>query len=115
MTSRKFVCLILFVKVVDPLGTVIAQCSEEPGFVLAPIDLSLITSIRQGMPIEQHRRYDVYPKFVPSTLFNESIDDSHEFKFGTSTVKGLQVFYKTQLSFAFTNIKCVLPGRILYY
>lgn len=102
------------IQVVDPLGTVIAQCSDEPGFVLAPIDLSLIKSVRQSMPLECHRRYDVYPKYTPSSLGNEPIDDVQEFKFGSSTVKGLQVFFKTQLSFAFTNIKCVLPGRILF-
>ncbi|VVC41049.1 Hypothetical protein CINCED_3A009336 [Cinara cedri] len=99
--------------VVDPLGTVIAQCSEESGFILAPIDLSLITSVRQSMPIQSHRRYDIYPKIVSSTSYNESIKDSDEFKFGTATVKGLQVFYKTQFCLAFTNIKCVLPGHVL--
>lgn len=100
---------------VDPLGTVIAQCSEEPGFILAPIDLSLIKTIRQSMPLEHHRRYDIYPKTISSTFCNMIIDDSQEFKFGTSIVKGLQVFYKTQLCVAFTNIKCVLPGRILLF
>jgi len=100
--------------VVDPLGTVIAQCSEQPGFVLAPIDLSLIKTIRQAMPLECHRRYDIYPKMISSTLCKKkSIEDFYEFKFGSSIVKGLQVFYKTQLCLAFTNIKCVLPGRIL--
>lgn len=82
---------------------------------MAPIDLSLVTSIRQSMPLEQHRRYDIYPKMMLSTpLYNEPIEDNCELKFGSSTVKGLQVFYKTRLSFAFTNIKCVLPGRILF-
>lgn len=81
---------------------------------MAPIDLSLVTSIRQSMPLEQHRRYDIYPKMIPSNLSNEPVEDVCEFKFGASIVKGVQVFYKTQLSFAFTNIKCVLPGRILY-
>jgi len=99
--------------VVDPLGTVIAQCSEEPGFVLAPIDLSLISNIRQSMPLECHRRYDIYPKMIQNTLSNKTIEDMQEFKFGTSIVRGLQVFYKTDFCFAFTNIKCVLPGHIL--
>lgn len=101
-------------QVVDPLGTVIAQCSEEPGFVLAPIDLSLIKSVRQSMPLEQHRRYDIYPKMISNAFCNKFIDDLQEFEFGTSIVKGLQVFYKTNLCIAFTNIKCVLPGRILF-
>lgn len=100
--------------VVDPVGTVIAQCSDEPGFVLAPIDLSLIKTVRQSMPLECHRRYDLYPKMISSTLCkNKSIEDFNEFKFGSSIVKSLQVFYKTQLCLAFTNIKCVLPGHVL--
>jgi len=81
---------------------------------LAPIDLSLIKSIRQSMPLESQRRYDIYPKTISSTLCRSSNEDFNEFKFGSSIVKGLQVFYKTQLSLAFTNIKCVLPGRILF-
>lgn len=92
----------------------IAQCSDKPGFVLAPIDLSLVESTRQSMPLGRHRRYDVYPKMISSTLCEEPINDLDEFTFGAFKVKGLQVFYKTQLSFAFTNIKCVLPGRILF-
>lgn len=101
---------------VDPLGTVIAQCSEEPGFVLAPIDLSLIKSVRQSMPLESHRRYDIYPKMISSTACdnNKPVADTDEFTFGACTVKGLQVFYRTHLCYAFTNIKCVLPGRILF-
>lgn len=103
-------------QVVDPLGTVIAQCSEEPGFVLAPIDLSLVKSVRQSMPLERHRRYDVYPKTVSSPARDDRpVADSDGFKFGADTVKGLQVFYRTHLCYAFTNIKCVLPGRILFY
>lgn len=66
------------------------------------------------MPLERHRRYDIYPKFTLNTFYNKPIDDKHEFKFGSFMVKGFQVFYKTQLCFAFTNIKCVLPGRILF-
>jgi len=66
------------------------------------------------MPLECHRRYDIYPKMISNTLCKtKTIEDSNEFKFGSSIVKGLQVFYKTLTCLAFTNIKCVLPGRIL--
>lgn len=95
----------------------IAQCSEEQGFILAPIDLSLVKSIRQSMPLDCHRRYDIYPKMnsisLPS-VSKKALEDSTEFRFGTFVVKGLQVFYQSDLCFAFTNIKCVLPGRILF-
>lgn len=69
------------------------------------------------MPLEYHKRYDIYSKITSSTpllLVNKPIEDLHEFKFGQVIVKGSQVFYQTQLCYAFTNIKCVLPGRILF-
>ncbi|XP_050427011.1 nitrilase and fragile histidine triad fusion protein NitFhit isoform X2 [Adelges cooleyi] len=99
--------------VVDPLGTVIAQCSDEPGFVLAPIDLTLVNSIRATMPLVNHRRYGIYPKMSSTPWPYLPIQDSSEYKFGASTVKGFQVFCQTPLSMAFTNIKCVLPGHVL--
>lgn len=68
------------------------------------------------MPIQSHRRYDIYQKMIStSTPCNELVKDTDEFKFGTATVKGLQIFFKTQLCFAFTNIKCVLPGRRYHF
>lgn len=66
------------------------------------------------MPLECHRRYDIYPKMILSTICKKPIEDFDEFKFGACIVKGLQIFYKTMLCFAFTNIRCVLPGRILF-
>ncbi|XP_076618748.1 ntrilase and fragile histidine triad fusion protein NitFhit [Colletes latitarsis] len=48
--------------IIDPWGTVIAQCSEKTGIALAEIDLNLIEQIRENMPCENHRRIDLYPK-----------------------------------------------------
>lgn len=41
------------------------------------------------------------------------IDETPHYQFGQHSVGCQQVFYKTALSFAFINIKPVLPGRIL--
>lgn len=43
------------------------------------------------------------------------MDDHEIYKFGHCQIKRAQVFYKTQLSFAFVNIKPVLPGHILLF
>ena len=41
------------------------------------------------------------------------IDETPHYQFGQHVIGCKQVFYKTALSFAFVNIKPVLPGRIL--
>ncbi|XP_043786680.1 nitrilase and fragile histidine triad fusion protein NitFhit isoform X2 [Apis laboriosa] len=51
--------------VIDPWGSIIAQCSEKTDIILAEIDLNLLKQIRQNMPCENHRRTDLYPKLEP--------------------------------------------------
>lgn len=46
--------------VVDPWGSVIAQCQEGPGLCYAEIDLAYLRQIRQEMPVFSHRRPDLY-------------------------------------------------------
>lgn len=46
--------------VVDPWGSVIAQCQEGPGLCYAEIDLAYLQQIRQEMPVFSHRRPDLY-------------------------------------------------------
>lgn len=53
-----------FFKVVDPYGTVVAQCSENTGLVVADIDLNLLQSIRNNMPCNHHRRIDLYSEIM---------------------------------------------------
>lgn len=48
--------------VIDPWGTVVAQCSEKTNIALAEIDLDYVQHIRNNMPCENHRRTDLYPK-----------------------------------------------------
>jgi predicted amidohydrolase len=58
--------------IIDPWGTVIARLSDKlvTGIAVAQVDLSMLQAIRLRMPIEQHRRYDIYgpscPQQVPS-------------------------------------------------
>ena len=46
--------------VVDPWGTVVAQCSEGVGTVTADIDLEYLQVARRRMPVQSHRRRDLF-------------------------------------------------------
>ncbi|XP_042296021.1 deaminated glutathione amidase isoform X2 [Sceloporus undulatus] len=46
--------------VVDPWGSVVAQCQEGPGLCYAEIDLAYLRRVRQEMPVFRHRRSDLY-------------------------------------------------------
>lgn len=97
----------------DPSGTVIAQCPEGTGFALAQIDLEAQEQLRIKMPVWSHRRHDLYPSMVTPKPATSSSSTPTHFQFGQVQVHNSQVFFKTQLSFAFTNKCCVVPGRIL--
>ncbi|XP_075464060.1 deaminated glutathione amidase isoform X1 [Ascaphus truei] len=53
--------------VVDPWGLVVAQCQEGTGLCYAEINLPYLNNVRQEMPVQCHRRSDVYGKvtFMP--------------------------------------------------
>lgn len=42
--------------VIDPWGTVVAQCPDRPGFALATIDHEYQKQVRDGLPSLKHRR-----------------------------------------------------------
>lgn len=46
--------------VVDPWGKVVARASDEPGLVTATLDMAYVASIRASMPVQTHKRYDLY-------------------------------------------------------
>ena len=46
--------------VVDPWGTVIAQCSEGVGTLCVELDLDYLEAVRQRLPVQQHRRRDLF-------------------------------------------------------
>lgn len=43
--------------IVDPWGTVLAQCGETSNLALAEIDLAFLTTLREQMPVWQQRRF----------------------------------------------------------
>jgi predicted amidohydrolase len=46
--------------VVDPWGTVVAQCGDGTGIAVAEVDLTFLAGCRSRIPVWQHRRKDVY-------------------------------------------------------
>lgn len=92
-----------------------AQCSEGTNVAIAEIDLSYIQKVRSTMPLWQHRRNDLYAEMSPlrTAVKSDKIDDKAAYQFGSTTVQGSTVFYKTDKTLAFTNKRCVVPGRIL--
>ena len=53
--------------IVDPWGTVIARCSEKPGWAMAKIDLAFMQQVRRNLPSLKHATGDGSPwrKIVP--------------------------------------------------
>ncbi|KAF2896634.1 hypothetical protein ILUMI_09537 [Ignelater luminosus] len=105
--------------VVDPWGKIIAECPKyipeipsDQSIAIADIDMNLITQIRQEMPVFQHRRNDIY-KLI--TINNELPlqNNKNHYMFADKEIPIETVFYSTQYSYAFTNIRCVVPGHVL--
>jgi len=46
--------------IVDPWGTIVAQCSDQQGLAIAEIDLDYLHRLRQSMPMHAHRRSDIF-------------------------------------------------------
>lgn len=98
--------------IVDPWGTVLAECREGISFALAEIDLDYLKKVRCNMPVEFHRRPELYG-LQPILSTNMPTDD-WVFQFGpTAKVFGSSVVCKSGLSVLFVNKKPVVPGHIL--
>ena len=50
--------------IVDPWGEVVARCDEAggEGIAVAEVDAEWVASVRTRMPLESHRRYEVYER-----------------------------------------------------
>lgn len=78
---------------------------------VAEIDLEIATKVRQNMPCFEHRRNEVYSlSVIPKKLQPSTAD----FVFEKYPIPSETIFYQSDHSLAFTNIRCVVPGRILF-
>ncbi|XP_077294894.1 ntrilase and fragile histidine triad fusion protein NitFhit isoform X2 [Arctopsyche grandis] len=124
---------------VDPWGQVLSTCgdkSDEPCYAIADLDYDRLEEVRRNMPVFQHRRNDVYNIFnqnvrkvqlkehqtavVDSPAVDDSkcvadSDDVEEMYYDFSDIKirPSTVFFVSELSYAFVNIRCVVPGHVL--
>ena len=46
--------------IIDPWGTIIAECPEGENVVMAELSVEKIKEVRSNMPINLHRRPDLY-------------------------------------------------------
>ncbi|CAH1997572.1 unnamed protein product [Acanthoscelides obtectus] len=106
--------------IIDPWGKILAECPKYTGeadtnerIAIADIDLDYLKKVRQEMPVQQHRRNDIYDLSIINCE-SASIDDDETFKFADKVVPGSTVFLRSKYCYAFTNIRCVVPGRILF-
>nr|XP_023030185.1 nitrilase and fragile histidine triad fusion protein NitFhit [Leptinotarsa decemlineata] len=105
--------------IVDPWGNIKAECpkySEEmetnQSIAFAEIDCEYMNKIRQEMPVQQHRRNDLYNLSMVLSK-KKHIDDNDIFSFADKKILGSTVFYRSDYCYAFTNIRCVVPGHVL--
>lgn len=47
-------------QIIDPWGAVIAQCSRGEGVCVAEVDSEYVDRVREQMPVQQHRRAELY-------------------------------------------------------
>lgn len=99
-------------KVVDPWGKIIAKCdnSKDVDVAVTDIDLEIAVKVRQNMPCFEHRRNEIYSLTVMPEKLQPSTTD---FVFEKYPIPNENIFYESDHSLAFTNIRCVVPGRIL--
>lgn len=108
-------------QIVDPWGKILAACNkytgegkEDESVAIAEIDNNYLAKVRQEMPVFKHRRNDIYSLNLLREKTNE-INDDETFSFADKVIPGSTIFYRSRYSYAFTNIRCVVPGRILTY
>lgn len=99
--------------IVDPWGKVVAECDQEivPDVAFTEIDTKKIESVRNNMPCFEHRRDDIYRIRCLTTPITTNVQK--DFMFGPHVIPKETIFFESVHSFAFTNIRCVVPGHVL--
>lgn len=120
---------------IDPWGEVLADCGvDSPTFKVVEIDQAKLQEVRRNMPVFQHRRPKVYslyslslrkdllpchscksppPSSTPTTTQIAALPNEPCYDFGHVKVPESCVFFKSKLTYAFVNLRCVLPGHVL--
>lgn len=118
----------------DPWGKIIAECDKDDSSIPQCRTVSIaseeLQNIRNRLPCFSHRRDGVYAlapikmitaeeslnarnaNFSPIPVEKEEIP---YFVFEKYPVAKSTTFLETPYSIAFTNIRCVVPGRTFYF
>lgn len=100
--------------IIDPWGRVLQEIKDGVDVAVAEVDLEYLHRVRAEMPVQQHRRHDLYSLAMRSPAVQSlAIDALPTYTFGHVSIKPSAVFYRSQLSFAFVNISPVVPGHVL--
>lgn len=102
--------------IIDPWGKIIAECDDnELNVKTVEIDLTKIDGIRNSMPCFNHRRSDVYNlDAIQHKNNNRKLEKlNNKVYFGSFEIPQETIFYYSQHSVAFANIRCVVPGHVL--
>lgn len=101
-----------YVQVVDPWGKILAECDNTKGtdIAIVQLDMDVITSVRQNMPCFKHRRDDIYT-LLPIEIVSSDGGFTEDFVFEKYPIPTETIFYESEHSIAFTNIRCVVKGR----
>jgi len=99
--------------IIDPWGVILAQCGEGEGICTAAIDLNYLHKIRSNMPVQKHRRPDLYGHVEILGLHSTLPGKDFDFDFGPAKVPGMAIFYKSSRTVAFVNKKPVVEGHVL--
>uniref|UniRef100_A0A182MYV1 Nitrilase and fragile histidine triad fusion protein NitFhit n=1 Tax=Anopheles dirus TaxID=7168 RepID=A0A182MYV1_9DIPT len=101
--------------VVNPWGTILGQANDQDlDVVIAELDFDKLNSVRTNMPCFEHRRDDVYNLSARVGLPSVYGSPNEKKKsFGGIEIQPETIFYESEHSFAFTNIRCVVPGHVL--
>lgn len=101
--------------VVDPWGKILVECEQKDVTIaFTEINLEKIDKITNNMPCFHHRRKDIYT-LTPLELKKEYNLRNETFMFAQHPIPHDTIFYCTEKCVAFTNIRCVVPGRILFF
>ncbi|XP_065214089.1 deaminated glutathione amidase [Planococcus citri] len=95
--------------IIDPSGTITAQCSEGSNIAVAAIDKDSLEKTRLAMPLLSQKRFDLYPKIAEPI----PCDNVDQYQFGQVMANAKTVFYITSLTLAIVNKRCVVPGHVL--
>ena len=109
--------------IVDPWGSVVAQCSEGEGVASAYIDLGYLEKVRKNMPVWTHRRTDLYSLVIENEVQVPHLEkykcnagntsEAEDQMFGSFNIPREELVLVSRHSYATVNLKPVVPYHLL--